>query len=178
MQAQYIAMFKNEGIKVLFLPYAIDSHFISFVEYKNSEYKFKRIDSSVEDTIDKEAEKDDSIAEIFKKAIGDENMVVECAPLKNTSLPAIINVSEESRRMQEMSAVMGINMPPVPEEKKLILNTSSPIVQKIKENKDEEKAKLICNYINDLAMLAHKPLTSAQMSAFLERSNEILTKLG
>ncbi len=178
VQAQYIAMFKNEGIKVLFLPYAIDSHFISFVEYKNSEYKFKRIDSSVEDTIDKEAEKDDSIAEIFKKAIGDENMVVECAPLKNTSLPAIINVSEESRRMQEMSAVMGINMPPVPEEKKLILNTSSPIVQKIKENKDEEKAKLICNYINDLAMLAHKPLTSAQMSAFLERSNEILTKLG
>ncbi len=177
VQAQYIAMFKNEGIEVLYLPYAIDSHFISFMEYKNNEYKFKRIDSSVEDTIDKNAEADEALAEIFKKAIGDENLKVECAALKNTMLPAIINISEESRRMQEMSMIMGMDMPPVPEDKKLILNTESPIVKNIKESKDEETTGLICNYINDLAMLAHKPLSSSQMAAFLERSNEILNKI-
>ncbi len=177
VQAQYIAMFKNEGIEVLYLPYAIDSHFISFAEYKNSEYKFKRIDSSIEDAIHKNAETDETLAQLFKKAIGDENMKVECAALKNTTLPAIINISEESRRMQEMSAILGGNMPPIPEDKKLILNTESPIVQNIKKSTDEETTGLICNYINDLAMLAHRPLSSTQMAAFLERSNAILEKI-
>ena len=178
VQAQYIAMFKGEGIEVLLLPYALDSHFISFLEYKNNDVKFKRIDSSVEDTIDKSAESDTELIDLFKECIGDKDLKVETASLATSDMPAIINLSEETRRMQEMSAMLGSAMPNMPEDKKLIINTSSDIVKKIKVGGDKELNNLICNYIYDLALLAHKPLSSEQMTAFLKRSNDILMKIG
>ena len=178
VQAQYIAMFKGEGIEVLLLPYALDSHFISFLEYKNNDVKFKRIDSSVEDTIDKSAESDTELIDLFKECIGDKDLKIETASLATSDMPAIINLSEETRRMQEMSAMLGSAMPNMPEDKKLIINTSSDIVKKIKVGGDKELNNLICNYIYDLALLAHKPLSSEQMTAFLKRSNDILMKIG
>ena len=105
-------------------------------------------------------------------------MKVETASLATSDMPAIINLSEETRRMQEMSAMLGSAMPNMPEDKKLIINTSSDIVKKIKVGGDKELNNLICNYIYDLALLAHKPLSSEQMTAFLKRSNDILMKIG
>lgn len=177
IQAQYIAMFKGKGIEVLLLPYALDSHFISFTEYKNGDVKFKRIDSSVDDTIDKSDSDNSEITELFKECISDKDLTIETAALGASDMPAIINISEESRRMREMSAMIGSAMPDMPEDKKLIVNMSSDIVKKIKIGGDKELNSLICNYIYDLAMLAHKPLTSEQMTAFLKRSNDILMKI-
>lgn len=178
VQAQYVAMFKGKGIEVLSLPYAIDVSFISFIEYKNQGVKFKRIDSSVVDAIeDSGKEENEALVKLFKESIGQEKLEVECAKMETTSLPAVINLSEEARRLQEMHMMFPGSMPEVPEEKKLIINLNSPIVEALTKKEDKEFQKLVCNYIFDLAQLAHKPLTSGQMAEFLERSNSILEKV-
>lgn len=170
-------MFKAKEIPVVLLPYAIDTHFISFMEFKNSGVKFKRIDASVADNTEKSTENNALISK-FKEAIGDESLKVECATLENTKLPAILNLSEESRRMQEMSAMIMGKIGDIPEDITVVLNLASPIVSKLGSSTDEEFNKLVCNYIYDIATLAHRPLTSERMTAFIERSNDILTRLG
>ncbi len=174
-QAQYIEMFKEK--QVVLLPYAIDTHFISFMEFKNNEIKFKRIDSAVAGNTEKSTENNTLISK-FKEYIGDENLKVECATLDNTKLPAIINLSEESRRMQEMSAMIMGKIGDIPEDITVVLNLNSPIVEKLKTSSDEEFNKLVSNYIYDIATLAHRPLSSDRMGAFIERSNDILSRLG
>ncbi len=176
-QAQYINMFKIKGIPVVLLPYAIDTHFISFMEFKNNGVKFKRIDASVADNTEKSTENNALISK-FKQAIGDEKLKVECASLNNTKLPAIINLSEESRRMQEMSAMIMGKLSDIPEDITVVLNLTSPIVSKLNSSNNEEFIKLVCNYVYDMACLAHSPLSSERMNAFIERSNDILTRLG
>ena len=66
----------------------------------------------------------------------------------------------------------------IPEDITVVLNLASPIVSKLGSSTDEEFNKLVCNYIYDIATLAHRPLTSERMTAFIERSNDILTRLG
>ncbi|MFA7637453.1 MAG: molecular chaperone HtpG [Monoglobales bacterium] len=175
IQAQYIAMFKDK--KIVLLPYAIDTHFISFMEFKNHEIKFKRIDSAVASDAEKSTENNALISK-FKSAVGDENLKVECAALENTKLPAVINLSEQSRRMQEMSALIMGKIGDIPEDITVVLNLASPIVSKLSKSTDEDVNKLISNYIYDIATLAHRPLSSERMSAFIDRSNEILSKIG
>ena len=176
-QAQYIEMFKAKEITVVLLPYAIDTHFISFMEFKNSGVKFKRIDASVADNTEKSTENNALISK-FKDAIGDENLKVECAKLESTKLPAMLNLSEESRRMQEMSAMIMGKIGDIPEDITVVLNLASPIVSKLNTSSDADFNKLVCNYIYDIATLAHRPLSSERMTAFIERSNDILSRLG
>ena len=122
-------------------------------------------------------EENEALVKLFKESIGQEKLEVECAKMETTSLPAVINLSEEARRLQEMHMMFPGSMPEVPEEKKLIINLNSPIVEALTKKEDKEFQKLVCNYIFDLAQLAHKPLTSGQMAEFLERSNSILEKV-
>ncbi len=176
VQAQYIEMFRAKEIPVVLLPYAIDTHFISFIEFKNNDVKFKRIDSAVAENTEKSTEIN-ALINKFKDAIGDENLKVECANLENTKLPAILNLSEESRRMQEMSAMIMGKIGDIPEDITVVLNLTSPIVTKLSSSNDTEFITLVSNYIYDIATLAHRPLTSDRMTAFIERSNEILSKI-
>ena len=176
VQAQYIEMFRAKEIPVVLLPYAIDTHFISFIEFKNNDVKFKRIDSAVAENTEKSTEIN-ALINKFKDAIGDENLKVECANLENTKLPAILNLSEESRRMQEMSAMRMGKIGDIPEDITVVLNLTSPIVTKLSSSNDTEFITLVSNYIYDIATLAHRPLTSDRMTAFIERSNEILSKI-
>lgn len=59
----------------------------------------------------------------------------------------------------------------------LILNANHPLVQYVVDNKDNENVSLICKQLYDLAMLAHKPLNPEEMTAFVQRSNEIMMLL-
>ena len=66
-------------------------------------------------------------------------------------------------------------------EETLILNGNNKLVKELEELKNisgkEEETELICRHIYDLALMGQKPLTSEQMTAFIERSNIILEKL-
>lgn len=181
-QAQYISMFSDQGISTLILPSLMDTHFMSFVEMKKPDIKFKRIDSALSEKTANETdtEVNKALAEKFKTKIGDESLKVEVQDLKNTELPAILLLSEQSRRMQEMYRSYGQQMAAMANmfqnEFTLVLNSSNELVKKI-ETLEENDANLLIEHIYDLARISHSPLTGEQMTKFIQRSNIILNKL-
>ena len=58
-QSQYINMFKNEGIDAVILTHNIDQPFITNMESKNENLKFKRIDADLSDSFKEETSKDE-----------------------------------------------------------------------------------------------------------------------
>ena len=185
-QSQYINMFKNQGLDAVVLPSMMDTHFISFVEMKNEGVKFKRIDSAIED-ISENAEKDDAakekdekLIEKFKNEIGDDTLKIEVQSLKDNSIPAVILLSEQSRRMREMYRSYGQQMAGMADmfkdEFTLVLNENNPLIQKLDTLNDED-ANLVIDHVYDLAKISHSPLDAEHMTKFIERSNKLLEKL-
>ena len=183
-QSQYINMFKDAELEAVYLTQAIDNPFMSQLEYKNEGVKFQRIDADVND-IFKEADTETaedvktSLSEIFKAALGMEQLDVKVENLKNTGLASMITVSEESRRIQEMMKMysaqgmgMGADMFPVSET--LVLNANNSLVKYVLAHKDGEHTAKICEQLYDLAKLAHGSLTPERMTKFIARSGEIM----
>ncbi len=183
-QSQYIKMFKEANLDALVLDCSLDNHFISFLEAKETGVTFARIDSDISETL-KNSETEDlkdlneKITKLFNKVISNGVKEVKVESLKNSETPAMILVSEQSRRMIEMSKMFGgMDIPDMfKEEKTLIINNNNPIIKKIAsidlEGK-EEKVNLICNYILDIALLSNKELSSEEMDNFIDRSNKLL----
>ena len=46
-QATYLKLFKGQGLEAIILDQMIDNHFISFLEMKNAEVKFQRVDADL-----------------------------------------------------------------------------------------------------------------------------------
>lgn len=192
-QSQYIKMFKENDLDAVILDCSLDDHFISFLEMHESGIKFNRIDSDISDTLgSKEDENDETIKvlnkeieELFKTALGDKIKNLSIEGLKNEETPALILVSEESRRMAQMSkmyAKSGMSFPGMfDEEKTLVINNKSAIIKKLLEvSKNESKkedVKFICEHILDLAKIANKELDAAEMDEFIKRNNMLLNKV-
>lgn len=185
-QSQYINMFKSQGLNALILPSMMDTHFISFIEMKQTGVKFKRIDSAINDISETE-EKDDTakeqeekLIEKFKNEIKDDALKIEAKPLKDESIPAVILLGEQSRRMQEMYRSYGQQMAGMADmfkdEFTLVLNSKNALIQKINSLADDD-ANLVIDHIYDLAKISHSPLDANQMTRFIERSNKLLEKL-
>lgn len=185
-QSQYINMFKNQGLNAVVLPSMMDTHFISLVEMKQTGVKFKRIDSAINDISDN-TEKDDStkeqeekLIEKFKNEIKDDTLKIEVQSLKDDSIPAVILLGEQSRRMQEMYKAYGQQMAGMADmfhdEFTLVLNSNNSLIRKIDTLNDED-ANLVIEHVYDLAKISHSPLPAEQMTKFIERSNKLLEKL-
>lgn len=181
-QSQYINMFKEQGLDAVILPTMMDTHFISFIEMKDNNIKFKRIDSALSDISDSVEETDDAkaLVNLFKSELDDETLKIEVQKLKNDAVPAVILLSEESRRMQEMYRSYGqqfagmANM--FTDEFTLVVNANNELVTKLPSLDDDTK-KLVINHVYDLAKISHSPLDAEQLSKFIARSNELLKKL-
>ena len=186
-QSQYINMFKNEGIDAVILTHNIDQPFITNMESKNENLKFKRIDADLSDSFKEETSKDElkdmteKLSKTFKDALGKENLTVNVEKLKDASISSMITLSEESRRMQDMMkmySMPGMDMSAFGGEgETLILNASHPLVQYITEHQDGENAEMICEQLYDLAKLQHAPLSADAMTKFVARSNDIMMLL-
>ncbi len=189
-QSQYINMFKKQGQDAVILSHNIDSPFITQLEQRNENVKFQRIDADVTETIkeevteeDKEAfqQTADSLTELFRKELGKEKLEVKVEKLKDDKVASMITLSEQSRRMQEMMKMygmgaMGMGMD-MGSEGTLVLNANHPLVQYVSGHKEDENVSVICKQLYDLAMIAHKPLNPDEMTAFVQRSNEIMMML-
>ena len=182
-QSQYINMFKEQGLNAVELPSMMDTHFISFLEMKDTNIKFKRIDSAVSDISNDTEENDDknkALIDLFKAEINDDSLKIEVKSLKNANIPAVILLSEESRRMQEMYKSYGQQFAGMADmfkdEFTLVINKSNELVEKL-DTLDDNTRKLVIDHIYDLAKISHSPLDSERMSRFIERSNELLGKL-
>ena len=182
-QSQYINMFKEQGLNAVELPTLMDTHFISFLEMKNPNIKFKRIDSALSDTAeeaDGNDEKNKAVIDMFKDEIKDDKLKIEVRKLKNKEIPAVILLSEESRRMQEMYRSYGQQFAGMADmfhdEYTLVINTENELIQKL-DTLDEDTRSLVIDHIYDLAKISHSPLDAEHMSKFIARSNELLSKL-
>ena len=192
-QSQYIKMFKEYDLDAVVLDCTLDDHFISFLEMNNQGVKFNRIDSDISETLGSKADENDEnvkaankeIEDVFKNALGENAPKISVEGLKNAETPAMILVSEESRRMMEMSkmyAQAGMGMAGMfKEEKTLIVNNNNPMVKKIveiaKDDNKKDDVKLMCEHILDLAKIANKELDADEMDAFIKRSNKLLSKM-
>jgi len=183
-QSQYIKMFKEANLDALVLDCSLDNHFISFLESKEPGVTFARIDSDISETLkgdETEELKDlnEKIENLFKEVASNDVKEIKVESLKNSETPAMILVSEQSRRMAEMSKMFGgMDMPNMfSEERTLVINNNNPIIKKLTNvslEEDKERINLICSYILDLALLSNKELTSEEMDSFIDRSNKLL----
>ena len=182
-QSQYINMFRREGMDAVILKHNIDAPFISHIEQKREDVHFQRIDADVTDTLKaedteglEEAEKE--LQELFRKVMKQDNLNVKVEKLKDEKISAMMTLSEESRRMQDMMKMYGMdaNMFGGGSET-LVLNAGHPLVQYIQEHKEGENTEMICEQLYDMAVMSHKQLSPEQMTRFLERSNQIMMML-
>ena len=189
-QATYLKLFKAQGLEALILDAMIDNHFIQFLESKNTDLKFERVDSDItenlleQDPSTKIVEgadnktKEDKISELFKDILDIKGLHVRVETLKDSSVPAMILLNEQSRRFKEMTRMMGQGeMPDLFSEHTLMVNTASPAVGKILKlqgDGDNETARLLIEQVYDLAMLSHQAISKERMAGFLERSSKLL----
>ena len=173
-------MLREQGQNAVILPMMMDTHFISFIEMKNEGVTFRRIDSAIADAVsdgNEKCENSDELIDIFKKALGDESLKIEVQGLKSEDIPAMVLLSEQSRRMKEMYRSYGQQFAGMSEmfkdEYTLTLNPNNALIKKL-PSLDEDTKKLVCEHIYDLAMLSNKPLEPEAMTKFVERSNKLL----
>lgn len=181
-QSRYIELLKTENIEPVLLNNMIDNHFSSFLEYKISDIKFKRVDSFIADSLkDKDAkdseEQDKKIEELFAPYAGGAKITVE--KLKSDKISAMYVLSEEARRMEEMQKLYGgMNFPNMPKpEETLVINSGNALVQKAAEISDPELKDLVVSSVVDMAKLSHNTLSGDEKNAFLEKEEKILSML-
>lgn len=190
-QATYLKLFKSQGMEALILDAMIDNHFIQFLESKNTDIKFERVDSDITENLlesdpareivegDDNKTKGDRVEQVFKDGLdGIKGLTIRIETLKDDSVPGMILLNEQSRRFKEMTSMMGQGeMPDLFADHTLMVNTASPAVEKVlklQDDGDNETAGLLIEQIYDLAMLSHQAISKERMAGFLERSGKLL----
>ena len=183
-QSQYINMFRSQKMDAVILRHNIDTAFITHVERVKENVKFQRIDADLtedlkEDGADLEEEKK-ALESLFRKALNNEKLEVRVENLRDEKVSAMVTLSEESRRMEEMMKMYGMggmDASAFGGQQTLVLNAKHPLVQYIYSHQDGEKVTMFCKQLYDLAMISHKPLSPEEMTAFIARSYEIMMEL-
>ncbi len=188
-QSQYINLFKEQGMDALILAHTIDQPFITQLEQSEDvKVHFQRIDSDISDSMKEEGDEEtlkkqtETLSDVFKKALGKDQLEVQVQNLKNENISSMITLSEETRRMQDMMKMysaggMGMDTSMFGGGETLILNANNALVKYILDNTEGEHVDMFCKQLYDLAMLANKPLSAEEMTQFVTRSNEIMLLL-
>ncbi|ALF51703.1 molecular chaperone Hsp90 [Nostoc piscinale CENA21] len=204
-QATYIELHKNQGLEVLFMDSFIDTHFINFLEREYNDVKFTRVDSDLDNTLldqDKSGEivdpktnktKSEVIKELFEKALNKPKVNIRTEALKSGdpqgTPPAMVLLPEILRRLREMNAMMQQQNAEFPEDHILLVNTAHPLIQNLAnlnqgsiiqdgaESPTGQLVNMICQHVYDLALMSQKGFDAEGMKSFVERSNDVLTKL-
>ncbi|WP_088894401.1 molecular chaperone HtpG [Leptolyngbya ohadii] len=204
-QATYVELHRSQGLEVLFMDSFIDSHFISFLEREHPEVKFSRVDADLDETlIDKDQSSEivdpttnktrsEQVKELFQQALGKPKVTIRTEALKSDNAeaapPAIVLLPESLRRMSEMTALLTQQTAEFPEEHTLLVNTAHPLIQNLLtinqgkilqadgQSPSGELSNLICQHVYDLALMAQKGFDADGMKSFVERSNQVLTRL-
>ncbi len=173
-QAQYVKMFKDEGLNAIICDNFIDPHFLSFMEYSAADkYRFMRIDADINGALKSGEGADDSvIIDIFKTALSDDKLTIKTEELKNKEVPAIITVDEYMRRYSEIGQFYGMSDGEI--AKTVIVNTANPVVEKLK-TLDGEKRDFVANYIYTLALSAYKKLSPEELDKLQKDSLKLLS---
>ncbi len=182
LQAQYISIFAAQGIQVAVLDKQLDTQFVSMMETYDDTVKYCRIDADVAGALkgDGDVTEQPELIELFKKASGNEQLKVVFSPLKDESIPVLLTVSEESRRMEEMMRLYSMGglgmMGAFPTESTLTVNTTSPLIARLSDMEADKKEKTAA-YLYQLALLSQRKLTAEELQRFLADSYGVLGML-
>lgn len=184
-QAQYIKLFKDNGVEAVVLDTRLDVPYVGFLEANCGGTKFARIDSDVSEILKgEESVKLDTTAleELFKANLENDNIKIKVEALKSEDVSGMIELDEQARRMQEMSKMYGMeNSFDSTKDETLVLNSNNKVVQLLLDLKNDsnkgEETKMLCKQIYDLAIMSHKPLSMEAMTDFVARSNKIMELL-
>ncbi len=182
-QAQYISMFNAQDIKVVLLDKLIDAQFIGTVEGDRS-IKFYRVDSDIAGALKGEGEEysSEALTALFKKVSGNDKLGVSYQNLKDAAVPAILNISEQNRRFEDMMRMYamgsGEDAPAMPQEATLVLNANSSLIRRLGEKAESgaEDAEKTAKQVYTLALLAQRQLTAEELRSFLSDSFGMLEK--
>lgn len=177
-QAQYVAMFKDAGVDAVICDQFIDSHFISYIEYKNAKKcRFVRIDADLDGALKSEellnADDYNDLINAFKNILPNKDITIKVEKLKNAKVPAVVNVDEFMRRMTEMNGFYGMGDFDLSKHATLVLNVSNPVISTLL-TQPEEKREIIVYQIYYLAMLSYKKLTPEELSDFTDKTSKLL----
>ena len=184
-QHSYIISANKRNYDVLVMNSPIDNHFMQHMEMKMEKISFKRVDA---DVLDKLITKEDAkkheltddetnkLKEVFQKAIGKEEMQVEIESLHEEELPVTITMEEWMRRMKDM-AKMGGGMDfygSMPDQYKVSINGNHKLINRILNAGNEEDQLQLAKQSFDLALLSQGMLNGADLTAFVNRSVELI----
>jgi molecular chaperone HtpG len=184
-------LFKSQGLEAILVDSRIDTHFLQFLESKNTEMKFQRVDSEIVDqVVDKENKSEildsdnktvaDRIKDVFVNSIGRDGLEIKVENLKSADVPAIIILPEYMRRITEMNMGMNQDKSALLKNHTLLVNQNSPLIQNIQnlsKGVNPDKAKDLSRYVYDLALLSSKVMSESEIGPFLKRSFHILEEL-
>ena len=181
MQAQYIAMYAAKGIEIALFERPIDTQFASLIEQYMEGVKFLRIDADSAAIKAENTEKydTDELRKILEEVV-DKGTKISFEALADENVPAILGVSEQSRRIEEMMRLYGMSdAPAMPQDATFVVNTNSPLIKKLSgsSKNDTEETKKVASYIYKLSLLSQKKFTAEEMQGFLRDSVEILMKI-
>ena len=188
-QSQYIRIFKEHKKEAVYLTERIDSAFITELEAKNEGLRFQRIDAdfqeAMQEKLSQEEQKNlqslsEKLEKSFQKNLAKDKLKIKLERLLSNTPAALLSISEESRRMQEMMkmyAISGMPMGELPLEESLVLNEKHPLVDYLLKHEallETEEGKLLEEQIYDLARIQNASLNGEEMKQFVDRSEKLL----
>ena len=182
-QSQYISLLEKEDLQVILLDRVLDTQFINVIENNHDGVKFVRVDAEIADALQNSeaAPECTGAVSVFEKVVQD-GVKVEVQHIKNNDVPAILTVSEESRRMDDMMKMYGMpggSAGNFPLESRLVLNAASDLIRKIDAlyESDSGKAEVLARQIFALSVLSQRKLTADELNDFLTDSYSLLSML-
>ncbi|KAB2914759.1 MAG: molecular chaperone HtpG [Bacteroidetes bacterium] len=186
-QYSFIEAAKKRSYDVLELGGPLDNHFISYLENKNPDNRIFRIDADVIDKLINKDEKRESVLsdeqvnglkEVFKLGINNDKWRIESEALSPDDHFITITKPEFERRMQEMAMMngMGQMFGGMGDSYQVLINSNHPLAGKIANEENTDAKNSLVKQAVDLAKLQQNLLTGEEMSAFIKRSEELLTK--
>ncbi|RMG71314.1 MAG: molecular chaperone HtpG [Bacteroidetes bacterium] len=186
-QDLFIGAAQAKGYDVVVMDGVLDSHLIQHVEAKTEKSRWVRVDA---DTIDKLVPKETEasaeegelvlteeqktkLKDTFTQVISLPGLTPVLEKMGPEALPVLITRPEFMRRMRDMAAVGGgaTFMGQMPDTMNLVINTQHPLVTGLIEAEDPTpRAKQLV----DLALLGQNMLTGKDLTAFIQRSVDLM----
>ncbi|MFL2575663.1 MAG: molecular chaperone HtpG [Flavobacteriaceae bacterium] len=185
-QHAYIKAAKAKGYKVLLLDSPIVGHLLQKLEQEDDKLGFVRVDS---DHIDKLIVKDEpqlsklsdeqkeALKPMIENVVPKEQYTVQLEAMDSEAAPFIITQPEFMRRMKEMQQTGGgggMFGGGFPDMYQLVVNVNHPLVSQILETKTKKKKERLIKQSLDLARLSQSLLKGEELTAFIQRSFEMI----
>ena len=200
-QAGALSLWKGQGAEVIFAETVLDSQFIPWLESKETELTFQRVDSELDASLqddqpelsDQEGEtKSESLRTLIKKALNNDKVTVQVQALKGGSEApaALILLPEQMRRMNDIGALMEQRLPGLPDHHILLVNRQHPLVEALlslesgsvviadgASSPSHQLAVDLAQHLYDLARLAVGGLEPTELGGFQARATMLMSSL-